>query len=244
MSALLKAELLKLRTTRTFFALVGSAVAISVLLLLLAIFLSDESDTWEASDLFALEVTATFVLLLGVVGITGEWRHRTITSTVLAAPHRVRLLAAKVLSYAIAGALLALIVSVCMGLIGTVVLSIRADVEIAVVDILDVLWRNVAVAALLGALGVVIGAVVRNQIAAVIGVVVFTFVIESILFGLAPDVGKYGPTTAPTGIYDMENVFDDDYEFLSPLPGLLVTLAWIGGLFAAGAALLRGRDLT
>ena len=40
--------------------------------------------------------------------MAGEWRHRTITSTVLAAPDRLRLLTAKTLSYAVAGVVLSL----------------------------------------------------------------------------------------------------------------------------------------
>ena len=47
-------------------------------------------------------MSGLFILLLGVIGMTGEWRHRTIASTVLAAPGRALLLAAKVISYAVA----------------------------------------------------------------------------------------------------------------------------------------------
>ena len=55
-------------------------------------------------ELFTADFSGLFILLLGVIGMAGEWRHRTITSTVLAAPDRLRLLAAKILSYAVAGA--------------------------------------------------------------------------------------------------------------------------------------------
>ena len=46
-------------------------------------------------ELFTADFTGLFILLLGVMGMAGEWRHRTITSTVLAAPDRLHLLAAK-----------------------------------------------------------------------------------------------------------------------------------------------------
>ena len=47
--------------------------------------------------------SSLFILLLGVMGIAGEWRHRTITSSLLAAPDRLRFLAAKTLAFAAAG---------------------------------------------------------------------------------------------------------------------------------------------
>ena len=108
---LLRAELLKLRTTRTFAALVGSALALSLLAVTLSAALTDEFTEDEVRELFTAHFTGLFIMFLGVMGMAGEWRHRTITSTVLAAPDRVRLVAAKTLSYAIAGVVLSLIVT-------------------------------------------------------------------------------------------------------------------------------------
>ena len=111
MTALLRAELLKLRTTRTFIALVGSAVVLSLVVVVLTGLLTKRFDEESTRTLFSFDFTGLFILLLGVIGMAGEWRHRTITGTVLAAPNRLRLLTAKMLSYAAAGALLSLIVT-------------------------------------------------------------------------------------------------------------------------------------
>jgi ABC-2 type transport system permease protein len=239
---LLRAELLKLRTTRTFAALVGSALALSLLLVGLTTLIADDLDKGDVHDLFTADFTSLFILLLGVMGMAGEWRHRTITSSVLAAPDRTRLLAAKTLSYALAGALLSLIVTVTIMAVGTLILSIRNQPTIGFGDLADVLWRNLTVSALLGALGVCIGALVRNQVVAIIGLLVFTFLLEPTLANLVPSVGKFGPTSgAPSSIAGNGGHGD---EMLAPGIGVLVMLGWIGLGFTAGAALLRGRDLT
>jgi len=239
-SALLSAELLKLRTTRTFVALVGVALALSLLVVVLTTVLSDDLTEDDVREIFTFDFTALFILLLGVIGMAGEWRHRTITSTVLAAPDRLRLLGAKVLAYAVAGVVLSLVVTVAIMAVGTVILAARGEATAGVADLIDVLWRNLVVAALLGAFGVCIGAIVRNQIVATIGLLVFAFAIEPAVLGLASDVGRFGPTVgAPNGIVGADG-FED---LLAPGLALLVMVAWIGLGFAAAAWLLRRRDL-
>ena len=244
MNELLRAELLKLRTTRTFAALVGSAVALSLLVVVLTTSIADGLSEDEVRDLFTADFTSLFILLLGVMGMAGEWRHRTITSTVLAAPDRVRLLLAKIVSYAIAGAVLSLIVTVTIMAIGSLILAARGETTVGVGDLLDVLWRNLSVAGLLGAFGVCIGALLRNQVVAIIGVLVFAFVLEPAIFALAPEVGRFGPVTgAPNGILGFESEADSDGDYLAPAAALAVMLGWIAALGAAGAALLKTRDL-
>ena len=110
MTALLRAELVKLRTTRTFVVLAGLAAGLSMLLAGLAAGLADENTGDIVTEVFATDLSSIFVLILAIVGITGEWRHRTITSSLLAEPDRVRFLAAKTLAYAAAGLVLSLLV--------------------------------------------------------------------------------------------------------------------------------------
>jgi len=242
---LLRAELLKLRTTRTFVAVVGVTLALSLLVVVLTALLSDEFSARDARDLFSADFTGLFIMLLGVIGMAGEWRHRTITGTILAAPDRLRLMAAKMLAYAAAGVVLSLIVTVMIMLVGTIILSSRDFETAAFSDLIDVLWRNLLVAALVGALGVGIGALVRNQVVAIIGVLILGFVIEPALFGLAPDVAKYGPTAgAPAGIQDIDFFGGDgETDALSPGVATLVMLGWIALFFAAAGVRLRSRDL-
>jgi ABC-2 type transport system permease protein len=239
---LLSAELLKLRTTRTFVTLVSVTVVLSLIVVGLTAILTDDFTEESVREMFTFDFSALFILLLGVTGMAGEWRHRTITSSVLAAPDRVRLLVAKLISYAVAGTVLSLIVTVALMALGTVILSLRDVTTLGLADLADVLWRNLLVAALLGAFGVCIGGIVRNQIVAIVGILIFAFALEPALLNLALEVGKFGPTTgAPSGIIGINPV--DNGELLSPVVALLVMLGWVGLGFAITATLLRRRDL-
>jgi ABC-2 type transport system permease protein len=242
MSNLLRAELLKLRTTRTFIALGSSAVLLSLAAIVLTTLLVDEFDERDLREAFLTDFSSLFIALLGIIGITGEWRHRTITSSVLAAPDRIRLLAAKTIAYAVAGVVMSLVVTLTSFAVGSIILAARNIDSLGVADLADILWRNLLIAGLVGALGVGIGAVVRNQIAAVVGVLALSFAVEPLLIGLVPDVGRFGPTSgAPNAILDLQ--FGDEKQ-LQPGVAILVMLGWIATFLAMGGALLKRRDLT
>lgn len=245
MKALLRAELLKLRTTRTFAALVGATLVLSLLVVVLTGLLSNDWSENNTRGLFAADFTGLFIMLLGIIGMAGEWRHRTITGTFLAAPDRVRLLAAKGLSYALAGIVLSLIVTVTIMIVGTVILASRGIDTLSLATLVDVLWRNLLVAALVGALGVGIGALIRNQIVAIIGVLIVGFVVDPALFALAPEVAAYSPSGgAPGAIIDIDPFGGSESDFLlSPPVAVLVMLGWIALFFSAAGARLRSRDL-
>ncbi|MFZ1996179.1 MAG: hypothetical protein WAU75_18865, partial [Solirubrobacteraceae bacterium] len=105
--------------------------------------------------------------------------------------------------------------------------------------IADVLWRNLAVAALLGPLGVCVGALIRNQIVTVVGlIIIIAAAIEPAVFSAVPKVGRLLPLAgAPSGI------LGGTHGVLSPGPALAVMVAWTLTIFAAAAWRLRSRDL-
>jgi hypothetical protein len=239
---LLRAELLKLRTTRTFVTLVSVTLVLSLVVVGLTTILSDSFTKKSVHDTFTFDFSSLFILLLGVTGMAGEWRHRTITSSVLAAPDRIRLLVAKLIAYAVAGTILSLIVTVALMALGTLILSLRDLTTLGVSDLADVLWRNLVIAALLGAFGVCVGGIVRNQIVAIVGLLIFAFALEPALLNLAFDVGKFGPTTgAPAGISAVNPV--EEGKLLSPVVALLVMFGWVGLGFGINALMLKRRDL-
>jgi hypothetical protein len=241
MKPLLSGELVKLRTTRTFIALVGSALLLSLLVVCLSASLSDHFSDRDLRQLFTANFSSFFILLLGVIGMAGEWRHRTIAGTILAAPDRIRLLAAKLLSYAVAGIVLSAVVTLAIMLVGTLILSGRGLPTLDVGSLADLLWRQLLVAGLQGALGVCVGGLVRNQVVAIVGVLVVAFVLEPAILSLVPHVGQFGPTVGtPNGILEMQF---DNKNLLAPGYAILVLLGWVGLGFAATGAMLRRRDL-
>jgi ABC-2 type transport system permease protein len=244
MTPLLHAELLKLRTTRTFIALVGVTAFTSLLIVVLVCLLTEPAAESVLRDVYTTDTSSLFILVLAVVGITGEWRHRTIAGALLAAPGRVRFLAAKTLAFAAAGVVLSLAVSASVAVVASVLLSLRDLPVPGLLEIAGQIARNAAIAALLGALGVAAGALLRQQVVALVGVLVLSFAIEPAVLALAPSVGRFGPFVALPG--SIQGVPPEELGIgkgLAPGPAVFVMLAWIAALWGAGAALLRRRDV-
>jgi ABC-2 type transport system permease protein len=246
MKPLLRAELIKLRTTRTFAGLAGAAIGISVLITVLVAVLTEPTEDSVLVDVFSSDLSGFFIFMLAVIGIAGEWRHRTITSSLLAAPDRLRFLAAKALAFAAAGAVLSVMVSIAITVVGTAAVTARDLPMPEAGELAELLARNALVATLVGALGVGLGALVRNQVVAVVGVLVLAFVVEPTVISLVPEVGRFGPfsalPTALTGI-PADDAGLGDVDLLAPALAGAVMLAWIGAAFAGGYALLRARDV-
>jgi ABC-2 type transport system permease protein len=246
-TALLHAELLKLRTTRTFVTLTGFAVGTSVLIAFLVALLTEPTRDSVLVDVYASDTSSFFILVLAVIGISGEWRHRTITSSLLAAPDRLRFLGAKLVAFAVAGVILSVLTALGVAIAGTIVLSIRDLPLPAVHEVLAQNGRNAVLAALLGAFGVGIGALIRNQIAAVVALLVMSFVVEPIVLALAPHVGRFGPmgalSVSAAGLPNETAGVPDDVHLFGVIPSMLLLLAWVAGAFAVSTALIHTRDL-
>jgi ABC-2 type transport system permease protein len=247
MKPLLRAELIKLATTRTFAGLAGAAIGISLLITILVGILTDPTTKDDVRvDIFNSDMSGLFIFMLAVIGITGEWRHRTITSSLLAAPDRLRFLFAKLLAFAAAGAVLSVLISVSVTVAGLIIVAAR-DLPMPDAGVLiGQIGRNALISLFVGALGVGLGALVRNQVVAVVGVLVLGFLVEPTVTALVPEVGRFGPFTAlPTSLAGIpaEDAGIGDVDLLAPGLAGLAMLAWIAATFSAGYALLRERDV-
>ena len=105
-------------------------------------------------------------------------------------------------------------------------------------DILLLTLGGLAGVALWGAIGSALGAIIHNRVGAVITLLAWGFVIDTLLFGLAPSVGRFMPpraTDATTGL--------KAHHLLSPGAGAIILIAWAAALAAVGIALTARRDI-
>ncbi len=107
MIAQIKAELLKVRSTRTTLGLLLGMIALILLFELLTGLLSNVgalSSTEDQRQLLSIgSLAGVFSALAGALLVTSEYRYGTIRPTILFTPYRSRVLAAKVIAGALAG---------------------------------------------------------------------------------------------------------------------------------------------
>jgi ABC-2 type transport system permease protein len=95
MIQLVRAELLKLRTTQVWFWMLLLAIAVGVLAVVATLASNDVKSPADVPLLFANANGAIVTaFILGVLGITTEFRYQTITPTVLQTPSRWTVVAA------------------------------------------------------------------------------------------------------------------------------------------------------
>jgi ABC-2 type transport system permease protein len=230
MTDLLAAEFLKLRTTRTTWALLAATVAVSALAVASAVIvgadtatLDLESDRGVRAILNVSANGAIFVLALGIIISAGEYRQGTATDTFLTTPTRWRVIAAKLGVAAAAGVVFgALAAGVCIAVAN---LSYQLEGYTFPLDSSSA-WSTLAgavlYAALFGALGAATGSLVRNQVAAIVGWLAWLFVVEHIAVGFLPDLGRWLPAAAGRALVRAPN------EELLAQPTAAVVLAVYG----------------
>jgi ABC-2 type transport system permease protein len=188
------AELLKLRTTRTFWWLGGAAVGLVLLIVVLNLWLDDQlrSPTDIRSLLSTAGISGLLTLVLGVVAGAGDYRHGTIASTLLVTPQRLRAVSATVMACFLGGLLIGLMAAGMTALIALPWLSAKEAVVVpSFAETFEIFLGGVLYAALAAGLGAALGALLRNQVAAVVIVLVLIFVVDPTLSALVEDVGQF-----------------------------------------------------
>jgi hypothetical protein len=239
----IRAELLKIHSTRTTLGLLIAMVLLVFLLGLLTGLLTGVDDLHRAADqqdLFGVGRLATiFAALAGILVVTSEYRFGTIRPTFVFTPRRSRVIGAKLAASLAAGAALAVVAIVLSCAIGAAVLAGRGiPLALDRSDRALIVLGGLAASALWGAVGAGFASLLHNQVAAVIGLLVWVFVLESLVFGLVPSVGRFMPTQAGDGLM---GVTTD--HLLSAAAGGAVLVAWAAALAAAGIAVTARRDV-
>jgi ABC-2 type transport system permease protein len=248
-SAVVRSELLKIRTTRGWWAyllvlvgLVGIGTAAEVG----SRSLDERSGLdFQLALVDLIGITSLLAIILGITMVTTEFRHGTITPTLLATPGRERVLAGK----AIAGVLVAVLFAVLALLVVVVVAVIWTSIDggelaLADGDVVERAGKTLLGVVLWLLLGIAIGSVVHSQVTALVGTLVWIFLVETLVVGLlglvdADGVGEYLPFHALDGA---DGTGGDN--LLAYGPALAVTCGWIAVLGAAGFVRTSRRDIT
>jgi ABC-2 type transport system permease protein len=245
--ALVRSELLKQGSTRTAVALLAAMlVLVSAAVLLHGLALPGED--LERYDLQLLvfgrgELLATvFAALLGALSFTNEIRHGTIRTTFLVSPRRSRVVAAKVWVSSLAGVAFGFVAGALAVGIGTASFNARGiDVLLDEGDVVLLVAGSAAAAGLWAAIGVGLGAVVRNQVPTLIGICAWLLFFEELLVGDATglgDVGRFLPGAAAAAISGL-----DPDTLLEPAVGLALLAVYAGAAALIGMLATDRRDV-
>jgi ABC-2 type transport system permease protein len=238
MTALLRGELIKTVTTRTVFGYAALGVALIIGNVLITT-LSEDLRT-VANKQEAIAGLPMLLILLGLVGAAGEYRHRTAAPAALAAGgRRGRLLLARAGAYALTGLVLgALTAAVALGL-GLPLLNGEPGPGLGSGKIAAVAAGTIVGAGLCAIIGVAAGALVRNQVVGVVGALILMLVgmpLLNVADHTAAEVTPFGAAAVLAGDPAIGGT-------LSSGEAGLVLAAWTLPLLLAAILAERRRDL-
>ena len=248
---LVSAEILKVTSTKMWLAMLVGVVLYIGIGVIASIFAPAQPGvdvpTLETEpgmrNLFAQAGGAYVVaIVLGALGMTQELRHQTITSTFLAEPRRNRIMVAKMAAYGVIGAIYGA-VGVAFGYaLAFALLPLKDNAAVPT----DALWQ-IAGGAILGCalfavVGVALGTLIRNQIAAILGILVWVLLIEQLVVVFLPAVGKWLPGGALFGV--LQTTGFNGTEYLPVWAASLVLIGYAVVFGALAALTTQRRDVT
>ena len=246
MSRALTTEFRKLGTVRSPWLLLalGPLIVVAGISGLVASGASVHDPAVQSRALAHVGLAAIFTLLFGILAVAGEYSRATITDTFLSFPARRTVIAAKLAAYGTVGAGAGL-VSAGTALVVTAAwwAAKGGTFHLPAADTWRTLGGGLAANVAFAAIGVGVGALIRNLGAAVAAALAWIAVVEGILGQLVgPGLARWLPFSASESL---------DRASLTAAGGLLPQ--WGGGLvlliyaaaFAAAALLITlKRDVT
>ena len=270
MAGAVKAEFRKFFTTRMWWGMaIGVFLAGALLALLFALLVAGGTsrgpnggpggppapglgNTAMVSSVYTggLGIAYLLTLTVGVMAIGSEYRHKTITSTFLSTPRRVRLMVAKVTSLLGIGAFYGVVF--LLGSVGVGASTIAAKgfspfPEVG--PITRTLALSLLVLGLWSLIGLGAGILIPNQVAAILIAVGAAWIVEPLLgFGLGfvswgQPIVPYLPSRATSAMVGAFNT-DPQVHLLSWWAGALVLVAYAAVLAGIGSLLTVRRDVT
>lgn len=192
-----------------------------------------------ASVLYSLSTSLgyVFALIIGTLMVTSEFRHATLTPTFLAVPARGRVLGGKLIVGAALGLLYAVLALVStVGPASGLLAAFGQPIELDTADTWAMFGRAIIAMVLWTLMGVGLGALLRNQVVAIVAILAFTQFVEpivraagSLIEGLS-SAANYLPGAASDALVGA-SLYD---AFAGPASGPLAW--WAGGLVLIGYA--------
>jgi ABC-type transport system involved in multi-copper enzyme maturation permease subunit len=212
-TGLIRAELLKVRTTRLWVGLAIGGLGLVALATVAVLLIAGTAEglqeglgpITEVDDVQTLvwsgAAISFFAVVLAATMATGEFRYGTVGSTYLATPSRTDVIVSKVLAAIPLGAAYGLIGGLLPLVIAAVWLPAKGDpfpfgsgVPIAVAEV-------VVQCAYGAALAVGVGAAIRSQLVAILGLLGWTFVAEPLATALVPALKRWAPFAGVQGAF-------------------------------------------
>lgn len=242
--AALKSEWIKLTSVRSTQVMLGLNVLAGLLVSwAVARFVTDETMTVSVVAFYWMVAVAIVVSVAGVLTFTSEVQHGTLAGALTAQPARWVLAVAKA-AMAIAFGLGMAVAGIGAGVAGALLAGLAfGDIGTMVTSTLWVMLF----ASLAAVLGLGVGMILRHSAAAITGLLVWNFLIESLLDLFVPDrVSRFLPFLAGNRLIaiDFSDVDPDAWAVaLSRAEGGLVFAGYASLALVIGTMLLYRRDV-
>ncbi|SMC58715.1 ABC transporter permease subunit [Kibdelosporangium aridum] len=228
---LVRAELQRLTRSTWLLAAISVVACIGWAIVQVVVFMTPETAN-ERSVNAAYSMAQQgymFVMIIGIIVVTSEYRHRTITWALLVTPRRGHVITAKLL----ASSLIGFVLGVAAAAVTTPAVAILLsgyEYPVWTPDVPGVLLGSIVSVALWCLLGAAVGALIRNMVAAITIAFVWVFYIEWALVMMVPDVGRWTPTGVAKAVSGWTRDGLSSFATGDLLP------VWAGGLLMIGYA--------
>ena len=258
MISLLTSEWRKAATTKVMWGLIIAAILFACLQVALLILLRPSAardlpsgalltnPDYITNIIGSAGSSAFLALILGIIGMTAEYRHLTITATFLASPRRSNVLIAKTILYLLIGAVMGAVTFAASLGLAVVLLAGREHAPINGDQALQILGGVVLGFAVYAILGVAVGALVRVQVAAVIGALAFTLIAEPLLGIFFDWAGRWLPGGALRAVLQATSASGRGLtgDLLPVWAGALVLIGYAVVFGVVASATTMRRDIT
>ena len=226
----LSSEWLKIRTTRTIFWLLLALASLVTLLVVSTILAGHKADLIGSSkqlDILGIGILAPLIaLIMGLIVSTGEFRHGTITPTLLSSPSRPLVVISKAIAAVLLGVVLvAFAEALVIGEMAAFLPMRGIDFVLSGGDAAHLVLRILAASAIWAALGSALGLAFRNQIGTFVGCFAWLFFAESLVRAILEShwinshAGRFLPLTSTVSIFN-DNASNARDHMLSRMGGV------------------------